>query len=203
MKALNSILILILSLTISSCAQNKSLLIDDLEGELSGGAKGTVDFGSGEGSSVEVTAAKDIKYQGEQSLKITYDAISGGYMWIARGFGLDAKNSKWLVENTKIKWNRYNAFSFYIYGSNSKARICIDIKDSQDEMWRFIFTDDFTGWKQIICPFKGFFARSDWQPATADVNGIIDFPIKSYQLEPIAKAKGVLYIDNVELIKTP
>ncbi len=202
MKAVNLILVLILCVGISSCAQNKSLLIDDFEGEISGGAKGTVDFGSGEGSSVDVTASKDIKYQGNQSLKIAYDAIGGGYMWIARGFELDAKNSSWLVKHTKIKWNNFDAFSFYIYGSNSKTRVSIDIKDNTDEMWRFIFTDDFSGWKQIVCPLKDFFARSDWQPATADVNGIIDFPVKSYQFEPIAKAKGTFYVDNVELIKT-
>jgi len=38
------------------------------------------------------------------SLKVTYDAVPGGYMWIARGFGLDAKNTAWLVKNEDIKW---------------------------------------------------------------------------------------------------
>ncbi len=71
MKPVNLILILILCIGISSCTQGKSLLIDDFEGEISGGASGTVDFGSGEGSSVEVVASKDIKNQGNQSLKIT------------------------------------------------------------------------------------------------------------------------------------
>ena len=194
-------LIFIFCIAAMGFAEDKGLLIDDFEGPISGGSDGTVDFGAGGGSSVEVTAATDIQFSGKQSIKITYDAVSGGYMWLARGFGLDAKNTAWLVKPEDIDWARFNAFSFYIYGSDSKAQIAFDIKDNGNEMWRFMVEDNFKGWKQIITPFNEFFARSDWQPDSADKNAALDFPIKSFQFEPRPPAKGVVYFDDVELIK--
>lgn len=179
--------------------QDKGLLIDDFEGIISGGGDGSVDFGSGGGSLVEVIADTNIKYSGNQSIKVIYDAVSGGYMWVARGFELDVKNSAWLVKPPDIDWAKYNAFSFYMYGSDSKAKIAFDIKDNGNEMWRFMVEDNFQGWKQVICPFKEFFARGDWQPDNADKNANLDFPIKSFQFEPQPEAKGTLYFDGVEL----
>jgi beta-glucosidase len=184
----------------SAFAQGKSLLLDDFEGPISAGPYGTVDFGAGGGSSVEVTAATDIKNSGNQSLKVVYDAVSGGYMWVARGEGLDAKNAGWLVKPATIDWSKYNAFSFYMYGSDSKAKVAFDIKDNGGEIWRFMTEDNFKGWKEIICPFTDFFARGDWQPDAADKNAKLDFPIQSYQFEPRPQAKGTLYFDTVELI---
>lgn len=181
-------------------AQEKGLLIDDFEGAVSGGAEGTVDFGAGNGSSVEVTASTDIKYSGKQSLKVFYNALAGGYIYVAKGFGLDAKNSAWLIKPENIDWKKYNAIAFYIYGSGSKAKLAFDIKDSGNEIWRFEVSDNFKGWKQLICPFAQFFARGDWQPDTADKNANLDFPIKSYQFEPLPEAKGTLYFDEVSLI---
>ncbi|MEK6715306.1 MAG: carbohydrate binding domain-containing protein [Candidatus Omnitrophota bacterium] len=199
MKITKLILILFFLFSMPCFAQEKGLLIEDFEGEISGGENGTVDFGSGNGSSVAVTADTNIKNSGAQSLKIVYDAVSGGYMWIAKGFSLDVKNSAWLLTPESIDWKKYNAISFYIYGSGSKTKIAFDIKDSGNEMWRFIITDDFSGWKQISCPFNEFFARGDWQPQTANANAILDFPVKSFQFEPLAEAKGALYIDTAEL----
>lgn len=201
MKILHFTLMICLFISILCFAQDKDLLLDDFEGDILGGPDGTVDFGAGGGSSVEVTAANDIAHSGEQSLKVTFDAIAGGYMWVARGFNLDAKNTFWLVKSEDIKWDEFNAFSLYMYGSDSKAEVAFDIKDSGNQMWRFIVKDNFTGWKQIICPFNEFFARSDWQPDNADKNFTLDFPIKSFQFEPLPEAKGTLYFDAVELIK--
>ena len=182
-------------------AQTKDLLLDDFEGKIIGGQDGTVDFGAGNGSTVEVVAANDIKYSGEQSLRVVYNAVAGGYMWIARGFDLDAKNANWLIKPQDIDWKNYNAFSFYMYGSDSKAKIAFDIKDNGNEMWRFMVEDNFKGWKRIICPFNEFFARGDWQPDSADKNASLDFPIKSFQLEPRPEAKGTVYFDYVELVE--
>ncbi|MDD5730974.1 MAG: carbohydrate binding domain-containing protein [Candidatus Omnitrophica bacterium] len=180
--------------------EKKGLLIDDYEYAISGGPDGTVDFGAGGDSKVEVTAATDIKHSGKQSMKITYDARPGGYMWVARGFDLDAKNTAWLVKTQDIDWKKYNAFSFYVYGSNSATNVAFDIKDNGKEIWRYIFSDDFTGWKQIVVLFSDFNLRRDWQPENAEKNETMDFPIKSYQFEPKAEAKGVLYVDDMELI---
>ena len=194
------IAVFVLSLTTFCFAQENNLLIDDFEVDISSGPNGTVDFGGGNGSMVVVTAATDIKHTGSQSLKVTYNAVRGGYIWVARGFGLDAKNATWLRKPEDIDWNKYKAMSFYMYGSDSKTKVAFDIKDSGNEIWRFITEDDFKGWKQIICPFDQFSTRSDWQPESSDKNGQLNFPIKSYQFEPLPEAKGVLYFDAVELI---
>lgn len=179
----------------------QGLLIDDFEGVISGGADGFVDFGSGNGSKVEVSQASDIKQSGKQSLKVIYDAVSGGYMWIARGYGLEAKNSAWLVNPDSIDWKQYNTITFYLYGSDSKTKIAFDIKDNSNEIWRFMLEDNFKGWKQIVCPLNEFFERSDWQPDSADKNSMLDFPLKSYQFEPLPPSKGTLYFEDVELVK--
>ena len=201
MKILHVVLILCLSMAGLCCAQTQSqgLLLDDFEGPISGGPEGTVDFGAGNGSSVDVTAAQDIKYSGNQSLKVSYDAVSGGYMYVALGFGLDAKNTAWLVKPEDINWSKYKAFSFYVYGSDSKVQVAFDIKDNGNEMWRFMFEDNFMGWKKIVCPFNMFLARDDWQPDNADNNLNLDFPIQVFQFEPRPAAQGTLYFDRVEL----
>jgi hypothetical protein len=201
MRTLHIVLILCLSMAGLCCAQDKSqsLLLDDFEGFVSGGPEGTVDFGAGNGSSVDVAAATDIKYSGNQSLKVIYGAVSGGYMYIARGFGLDAKNAAWLVQPEDVEWTKYKAFTFYVYGSDTKTQVAFDIKDNGNEMWRFMFEDNFQGWKKIACPFNEFFARDDWQPDNADNNITLDFPIKVFQFEPRPEAQGALYFDRVEL----
>ena len=181
----------------------KGFMIDDFEGVITGGPEGTVDFGVGNGSSVNVTASTEIKHSGNQALKVEYDAIAGGYMWIARGFDLDVKGAAyWRVKPEDIKWKDYNALSFYMYGANSKANVAFDLKDNGNEIFRFIVEDNFTGWKQIVCTFAQFFARTDWQPNNADKNSAIDFPIKSFQFEPLPESKGILYFDDVELAQT-
>lgn len=201
MKKLSLSLIFILYVIAVCSAQNTGLLIDDFEGAINGGPDGTVDFGAGNGSQVEVIAASDIKYSGKQSLKVTYEAVAGGYMWVARGFDLDAKDAVWLVKPEDIQWQDYQAISFYLYGSGSKTQIAFDIKDSGNEMWRFIVEDNSRGFRQIICPFGEFFVRTDWQPDNSDKNGNLDFPIKIFQFEPLPEAKGVVYFDKVELIR--
>jgi len=182
-------------------AQGNNLLLDDFETSVSGGPAGTVDFGAGNGSSVEVTAATDIKNSGNQSLKVVYDAVPGGYIYVARGFGLDAKNADWSIKPADIKWTQYSAISFYVYGSDSKAKIAFDIKDNGGEIWRFMTVDDSKGWKKVAASFDKFVVRDDWQPNDADKNGQLDFPIKVFQFEPLPGSKGTLYFDTVELVK--
>jgi len=199
MKKAIFVLLAALFLVAGCVSQKTNLLLDDFEGSISGGAQGSVDYGAGAGSAVEVTADPGIKNTGAQSLKVAFDAVSGGYMWVARGFGLDSKHTDWLVQPQAINWKKYDAITFFMYGSDSKARIAFDIKDSGNELWRFMLDDNFTGWKQIVCPLNEFFARGDWQPDNADKNAQLNFPVKSFQFEPRPPAKGVLYFDTVEL----
>lgn len=182
------------------CFAEGNLLIDDFEGPISGGADGTVDFGAGNGSSVDVTPNSETKRSGAQSLKINYNAVFGGYIYVAKGFNLDAKKADWLLKPGEIDWKLYSGIAFYAYGTDSKTSIAFDIKDGGGELWRFIFEDNFHGWKQIICPFDEFFVRTDWQPDDADANDTLEFPIRSFQFEPRPEARGTLYIDQVELV---
>ncbi len=203
MKKTLSALILIVFLVFCgiSRAEENELLIDDFEGAISGGAEGTVDFSSGGGSTVEVAASSEIKDSKAQVLKVNFYAVDGGYMWVARGSGLGAKNSSWVVKPGDIKWSDYSAIAFYMYGSGSKAQLAFDVKDKGGEMWRFMVSDDFKGWKQVVCKFSDFFVRTDSQPDSADKNSQLDFPLQSYQWEPRPVAKGVFYFDEVKLLK--
>jgi len=201
MKTAALVFAFILSLTGFGFAADELLLIDGYEVTISGGPEGTVDFGAGNGSVVEVSGAADIVHGGKQSLKVTYDAVEGGYIYVARGFDLDANNAGWLMKAGDISWTKYNAIAFYMYGSDSKTKIAFDIKDNGGEILRYIFEDNFKGWQQVVCLFKDFVARDDWQPQNAEKNALLDFPIKSYQFEPLPPSKGTLYFDDAELLK--
>ena len=178
------------------------LLLDDFEGVISSGESGTVDFGSGGGSTVEVKASQEIKHHGGQSLAVKFEALMGGYMWIARGYELTVKGAgKWLVEPKDIDFTKYNALSFYMYGANSKNQVAVDIVDNGAEYWRYLVEDNFTGWKEVVIPFKDFFPRGDWQPDKADKNAELNFPARVFQFEPKPEGKGTIYFDYVRLVK--
>ena len=181
--------------------EGKYLLIEDFQTEISGGAKGTVDFASGKGSSVNVSAASNPRHSGKQSLKVTFNAVSGGYIYVAKGLFLNASNAGWLIPSGAIDWTRYDAIAFYVYGTNSKAYIAFDLKDRDGELWRIKVHDNFKGWKQLICPFVEFLVRKDWQPDYADKNGTLDFPLRSFQFEPLAPSKGTYYLGEVVLVR--
>jgi len=191
------ILILVNLFLFSFCIAQQNLLLDDFEDITE--PKKNIDFGAGGDSQISVEISKDIVYSGKQALKLSFEAVEGGYMWVARGFDLDVKEATWQIKPQEINWQDYKGFSFYMYGSNSGANVVFDIKDNGNEMWRFLFKDDFSGWKKISCDFKDFFARTDWQPDLSDRNGELNFPIKSFQFEILPPKKGILYFDCVEL----
>ena len=182
-------------------AAESNLVIDDMEKAVVGGPEGSVDFGAGNGSAVDVSSSSDIKYSGNKAIKISFNAIPGGYIYVAKGDKLDAKNAGWQISPADIKWDEYKAISFYLDGSDSKVNIAVDIKDSGNEIWRYIIQDNFKGWKQVICNFSDFTARSDWQPDNAEKDAILAFPLTSFQFEPLPESKGTIYIDKVELVK--
>jgi len=154
-------------------------------------------------ASLDVSADTALKVDGKQSIKLDYDISQGGYLWAARGYNLDVKGAGcWSIPAQKINWKRFNAFSVYMYGTNSGGKVAFDIKDKGAEMWRFVLEDNFTGWKEIVIPYSEFFARSDWQPYNADKNGKIDFPVMSFQFEPRRPDKSVYHFDRVRLVRT-
>lgn len=194
---LKSGLMLLLVLPIFIFSFANVILLDDFEGDIS---KETVDYGEGNGTQVQVSFSQDIKYSGKQSLKVEYNSVPSGYMWVARGYNLDVEGAaQWLKPPKKIRWKKYKAISFYFYGEGKGVTIAFDIKDAQKEMWRYMFEDDTEGWKKVVCEFDKFFARSDWQPSDAEADGVLDFPIMSFQWEVRTPAKGVIYFDKVEI----
>lgn len=181
-------------------AGNTPLLLDDFEDLDEGNVLESVDFGSGAGSEINVEVSRQIKVSGDKSIKVVYNSVPGGYMWLARGYDLDVKGaSKWRKRPEDIKWNKYKTLSFYIYGQGKNTQIAVDLRDAGKEYWRFMIRDDTEGWQKIECSLNEFFARSDWQPEDAVKNGVIDFPLKSFQFEPRTPGEGVIYIDKVEL----
>jgi hypothetical protein len=177
------------------------LVIDSFEGKIIGGENATVDYGSGSGAKVDIFPAKEPVCDGKQSLKITYDASSGGYIWIARGYNLIIKNAaQWKIAPSKIKWDIYDALTFFIYGESSGNDIAVDIVDNGKEYWRTLIKDDTKGWKEVTIPFADFKTRTDWQPDTATRNNTIDFPVEAFQFAPKSGA-GTIFIDKVSLHK--
>lgn len=177
------------------------LVIDSFEGNIIGGEDATVDYGSGAGATVLVSGVKQPVKHGSQSIKIVYDAASGGYMWIARGYNLDQKNAgQWLVHPEKINWNNFDAIVFDLYGEGSGNEIAVDLVDSGREYCRAELKDDTNGWKEFVIPFFDFSERTDWQPDNALQNHMIDYPIMVFQFEPL-EGSGTIYIDKVSLRK--
>jgi len=190
-------LFILLIFLLSCTNSDQSVLLDSFEGKIN---QRTVDFGSSEGTSLSVSAAKDIKSCGQQALKISYDLKPSGYMWIARGYNLDVGGAAaWEVKPQDIAWDRYNSFSLDVYGADSGGFIAFDLKDKGGEIWRFLIEDDFEGWKNIVCSLVDFFPRQDWQPETAEKNDILDFPIMSFQFEPFVLGSNDYYFDCVSL----
>lgn len=199
------VLISVFGLMIISACSNKpasqysqEVPLDSFEGAIN---KKTVDFGSSKDTKIVVTAAKDKKVCGNQSLQIEYDLNPSGYMYCARGYGLNVFGSVWEgPKPPEITWDKFDGISVQVYGSKS-GDIAMDVKDGGGEMWRYLIQDDFNGWKEVFIPFFLFKVREDWQPSTADGNKILDFPIQSFQFEPRKPGPGKVNFDCVKIVK--
>lgn len=193
------IFIFTLTLVLSGCRPAlKPLLLDSFEGKID---SSTVDFGSSDNSEIKVFASSDKKLCGEQSLEIAYRLEPGGYMWAARGWGLDVEGAAcWLIKPADIQWQKYGAISLAMYGQESGAMYAFDLKDKGGQIWRYLIDDDFSGWKEIIISLDNFFSRTDWQPEEAEITETMDFPIKSYQFEPLLPGTREAYFDCLKLI---
>jgi hypothetical protein len=185
--------------------ENK-ILIDDLEGDIA------CDNGAGNGAEIQVTfskkdAAPDEVYSGNQAMKISYDKTYGGYMFCARGFGLTPavempqEKLQWSTSPDKIDFSKYNSFGFYFKGENTGNTIAVDVFDKDREIFRYEFNDDSSDWKEMTIPFSSFKLRTDYQPDWNKSNKAIDFPIVTYQFEPMTGTgkliKGYIIIDAV------
>ena len=96
-------ILFLVSLGIAYAQGEGELLLDDFEGAISGGLEGTVDYGSGNGSSLGVAASPEVKYHGQQALEVSFDALSGGYIGVATNntaeYTAIVEALKWLAKN--------------------------------------------------------------------------------------------------------
>jgi len=79
--------------------------------------------------------------------------------------------------------------------------VAIDLKDNGGEMWRQTINVDSNKWTEFVIPFDDFDLRRDWQPDTAVLNKYIDYPFKSFHIEPKTPGSAILYADCVKFIE--
>jgi len=189
----------------------EELLLDSFEGRIN---SYTVDLEKSKGSEIKVSGERKLKVCGKQSMKVEFEVkslqsgkvIGEGFVRAGRGYGLKTRRAgRWLVKPRRINWDKFNAISFMCYGRNSKAIIKFGVRDVKGEVWKFIFRDDFKGWKEIIAPFEQFYMRREEQPEGLECNTILDFPLKSFFFEFVLPGKDVYYFDCVKLkhVKIP
>lgn len=185
--------------SISAQETSRVFLLDDFEGDITTGFAGTVDVAAENGARVEVSADTQNKVSGEQSLKIVYEAVTGGEIHVGRGYQLDAKAAgQWTDVPEEINWQQYGALSVWMLGEGQEAVIAFDIKDARGKVFRFLLMDDQTGWKQEICPFDQF-KPVDGEWVSTPEEGFPVFPLMSFQLKPMAIAQGTILVDAVSL----
>ena len=71
---------------------------------------------------------------------------------------------KRLIPGYPSDWSSYEGVSFWLYGSNTGNGLFFEINENRNpgsttndvEIWTYPFTDDFSGWQQIIIPFDAF-----------------------------------------------
>lgn len=195
------IFLFVLFFVTQASAQETSrvFLLDDFEGEITTGPEGTVDTGTENGSTVEVSADTQNKISGEQSLKIVYDAVTNGDIWVGRGYQLSAKSAgQWTRIPEEVGWEQYGAISFWILGEGKGTSIAFDIKDAKGRTFRFMLTDDHKIWKQVVCPFDQFEPDAG-QGVSAPEENVPVFPLLSFRFKPMAIARGAIDVDAVSL----
>ncbi|MBE2198620.1 MAG: family 16 glycosylhydrolase [Anaerolinea sp.] len=81
-------------------------------------------------------------------------------------------------------WSDYDALSFWFYGANSGALHELEIQTAPGDDRRAEFTDNFTGWRQIILPFSTFGAGGAYDVTQVD-NWVfvLDGTIGSFKLD--------------------
>jgi len=183
----------------------KNLLIDSFEGKI---GVDTVDYGSSSDSSMTASSTKKYSQCGTHSMQLDYNLKKGGYVYCAKGSGVHLRRDSstwqtgqagWRVHPDSIKWGDYRAFKISLRGT--RGRVAIDVKDSGGELLRKYVYLKKEGWNHFEIPFSKFSSRSDWQPETAVKNGMIDFPLNSFQIEPKSPGQGTLYVDCVTLLE--
>lgn len=145
----------------------------------------------------DADAGKSSSIRGE----IVNDAVHGSKA-LKIGWTLDGWTGLgWMPNDPKIvwDWSQYKSLSFWVKSSGSKERFVIELDDVNKEVfWSALVKADSTEWTKVVIPFKQIRARSEWQPADAKKNSVIDWPVQM-QIVPQTK-EGSVTIDYFEAI---
>jgi hypothetical protein len=176
-------------------AANRLPIITDFET----GIPGTLGVFNGGGSSVQLGLDTQSLPQIPGSITnttaiVTYSIGAGDYGGITDPF------------TQTQDWSGYDAFGFWLYGSNSGVNHRIELKSQGGNagaanLWQYPFADNFTGWKHFVVPFSDFAKRTDYNPG-AGLGDSIDLAVMwgwSILLDP--NASGTLWLDDVRLFK--
>lgn len=109
---------------------------------------------------------------------------------------------------TGMDWTNANAFSFWLFGSNTGGQVQIDLFDNRNpdlpgdsaERYYYRIDDDYTGWRQFTIPFDLFRRRTDFQPGGAPDDGLGLDQVSGYAFGlPAGVGAQTLLLDNVGL----
>lgn len=110
---------------------------------------------------------------GNNALRIDLD-VTG---WAGFGYLVhDASTQSWRPQD----WSAFDGLSFWMYGRNSGTRFFVDVMDNRnpcstwDDAERYVyeFTDDFSGWKQVVVPFRDMVRKEIGNGAPDDGLGL-------------------------------
>lgn len=132
---------------------------------------------------------------GKNALEIDFDAKPGDSAGVCSLFraGQD--------------WSGYDGVKFWVHGQRSMGLLSVEVMGrapdpDQDQYERFAyeFTDDFTGWREMIIPFRLFKRRADYQPEGAPNDGFTLTEIHGMSFMG-SSGCGVFAVDHIELYR--
>lgn len=156
--------------------------INDFEG------KADTNSWKGGSSSIAVAVAADAFHGGAKSLKV--DAVQKDYC----GFAL-------VLGAGQTDWTGYTALTFWTLGTGSGASYNVYLEEDKEEQFLLgTVKDDSAGWKAVTLPFSAATSRTDYQAATATVDKVLQYKMKTLQFAPNAGTM-TFYLDDIALIK--
>ena len=77
-------------------------------------------------------------------------------------------------------WRGFSEFSFWLHGNNSNTSLFVEILDNRKpcpapagaEVYTYVFSDNFSGWKQITVPFEKLIRKEIYNDAPNDGLGL-------------------------------
>ncbi len=110
---------------------------------------------------------------------------------------------------TPLDWRDHEGFRFWLYGTNSKAGLAVDVIDNRKgcatfddaERYRYNFVDDFSGWKQITVRFSDMHREDIFNRAPDDGLGLSE--VHGWGFGTANKGPATYYVDDFELLGKP